>query len=83
MSIIKHPLSTEKAIRMLEAENKMVFICDRTSKKAEIKAALQEMFKIKITKINTMIDRDGNKKAIVTLSKDTPAIDVATNLGLM
>ena len=30
-----------------------------------------------------MIDRNGDKKAVVTLSMDNPAIDVATNLGLM
>ena len=83
MTIIKHPSSTEKSIRLLETENKLVFICDRRSKKPEIKAELESMFKIKITKINTMIDRNGDKKVIVALSDKTPAIDVATDLGLM
>jgi ribosomal protein uL23 len=83
MSIVKHPLSTEKAIRMLEAENKMIFVCDRRSNKKEIKAELESLFSIKIISINTLIDRDGNKRAIVKLSEETPALDVATNLGMM
>jgi len=35
------------------------------------------------TALNTMIDRNGNKKAVISLAGDTLAIDVATNLGLM
>lgn len=81
--MIKHPLSTEKAIRLLESENKLVFVVDRRAKKPEIKEELEKKFKIKIVGISTLIDRDGNKRAIVKLSDDNPAIDVATNLGLM
>jgi len=83
MTIIKYLSSTEKSIRLLESENKLVFIVDRRSRKPEIKAEIENMFNVKITKINTMIDRKGNKKAIVALSEETPAIDIATNLGLM
>lgn len=80
---IKYPVSTEKAIRLMESENKLVFIADRKDTKPEIKAKVEEMFKVKIIKINTSIDRDGKKRAVVTLSADDLAIDVATNLGLM
>ena len=38
---------------------------------------------VKVEKINTLIDTTGEKKAYVKFSKDTPAIDIATNLGLM
>ena len=83
MAKIKHPLSTEKAIRLLESENKLIFIADRRATKPELKAEIESLFNVKVTKINTMITRDGNKKVVVALSEDTPAIDVATNLGLM
>jgi len=83
LNIIKYPLSTEKAIRLMESENKLVFIVDRKSKKAEIKSAIEEMFKVKVTKINTQIGHDGRKKVYVKLSFDTPAIDIATNLGVL
>jgi ribosomal protein uL23 len=81
--IIKHPLSTEKSIRLLNSENKLVFIVDRKAKKPQIKEELEDLFKIKVLNIRTLIDRNGNKKAFVKLSDETPALDVATKLGLM
>ncbi|MBS3135181.1 50S ribosomal protein L23 [Candidatus Woesearchaeota archaeon] len=82
-NIIKHPISTEKAVRLMESENKLTFIVDIKVKKQEIKKALEELFKIKIVKINTLILPSGKKKAYVRLSHETPAIDVATQLGLI
>ena len=61
--IIKHPVSTEKAVRLMESENKLTFIVDRKSKKPEIKNALEVLFKIRITKVNTLILPSGKKKA--------------------
>ena len=81
--IIKYPLSTEKSIRLMESENKLIFRVDKNAKKAEIKKAIEKIFKTKVEKINTLIDTKGEKKAYVKFSLDTPAIDIATNLGLM
>ncbi|MBL7147378.1 MAG: 50S ribosomal protein L23 [Nanoarchaeota archaeon] len=81
--IIKHPVSTEKAVRLMESDNKLIFVVDLKSNKQEIKKALEELFKIKILKINTLITPQGKKRAIVKLSQDTPAIDIATQLGMM
>ena len=81
--IIKYPLTTEKAVRLMESENKLIFIVDRKSNKDSIKKAVEEAFKVKVSKINTMITPQGLKKAYVKLSIETPAIDVATQLGLM
>jgi len=81
--VVKYPLSTEKSLRLMESENKLVFVVDMKSDKKSVKNAIEHMFKVKVTRVNTLIDRDGKKRAYVTLSKDTPAIDVATNLGLM
>lgn len=81
--IIKYPLSTEKSIRLMETENKIIFVVDRKAKKHEIKRAVEELFKIKVVKVNTLIGRDGKKRAYVKISPETPAIDIATQLGLM
>ena len=81
--IIKHPISTEKSIRLMESENKLVFVVDKKSNKKEIKNAIEEIFKAKVLKVNTMITRQGKKKAYVQFSMETPAIDIATNMGLM
>ena len=81
--IIKHPVSSEKAVRLMESENKLTFIVDRKSNKQELKKALENLFKIKVIKINTLILPSGRKKAYIKLSPETPAIDVATQLGLI
>ncbi len=80
--IIKNPLMTEKAVRLMDSENKLIFVVDKKAKKPEIKKAIEEIFKVKVLKVNTLITK-GKKKAYVKLSPDTPAIDVATQLGLM
>ncbi len=79
---IKYPLATEKSIRLMESENKLIFVVDIAASKAEIKKAAEALFKAKVEKVNTLIS-GGQKRAYVQFSKETPAIDIATNLGLM
>lgn len=81
--VVKHPLSTEKSIRLMESENKLIFSVDRKSSKTEIKQAIQDMFNVKVTKVNTFITPKGEKRAYVQFSEENPAIDIATQLGLM
>lgn len=81
--IIKYPLSTEKSLRLMESENKLVFVVDNKATKADIKKTIEESFKAKVTKVTTHNARDGTKRAYVKFSNETPAIDIATNLGLM
>ncbi len=80
---IKYPLATEKSIRLLESENKLVFAVDKKATKQDIKKAVEELFKAKVTAVNTYHAVTGEKRAYVTLSKETPAIDIATTLGIM
>jgi large subunit ribosomal protein L23 len=78
--IIKYPIITDKATRLLE-NNQYSFIVDRYSNKIVIKSAIEYLFNVKVTKINTCNlpkkkKRVGKyigwkpqyKKAIVTLS---------------
>ncbi|MBU0472009.1 MAG: 50S ribosomal protein L23 [Nanoarchaeota archaeon] len=83
MSIIKYPLSTEKSIRLMESENKLVFVVDRKSNKEDIKLEIEKQFKMKVKTVNTLITPEGKKKAYVKFADETPAIDLATKLGLM
>ncbi len=80
--IIKYPLSTEKSIRLMESQNKIVFIVDIDANKDAIKKATEEMFKVKVENVKTYV-RKGEKKAYVKFSKENPAIDIATRMGLM
>ena len=67
----------------MEAENKLIFIVEKKATKPQIKEAIEEMFKAKVVNVNTLITPQGTKKAYVRFSMDTPAIDIATQMGLM
>ena len=81
--IIICPLSTEKAIHLLEKDGWLVFMVDRKAKKPEIKKAIQDMYNVKIVKVNTLISNEGKKRAYVKLADLDSAMDLATRLGLM
>lgn len=82
-NIIFYPMSTEKSMRLIESENKLVFVVDRRATRKEIKDALESLYGIKIEKINVLINRDGNKQAFVKLTQAFSALDIATDLGIM
>lgn len=81
MALIK-PITTEKAIRMLELENKITFLVDRRSNKIEIRKELEKAFNVKVQSVTTHI-KNNQKFATITLKEESPAIDVATKLGLI
>jgi large subunit ribosomal protein L23 len=85
------PVITEKAT-LLSEQNKVVFKVAMDSTKDEIAAAIESLFKVNVTKVNTMIvkgktkrfrgimgRRNDVKKAIVTLAPGQ-SIDIATGL---
>jgi len=72
---------TEKAVGLVEKENKLVFIVDRKADKKQIKEAIEKAFDVKVAKVNTQI-KGGEKKAYVKLKPESKAIDVAVKLGL-
>ena len=82
-NIIKYPLSTEKSIRLMESENKLIFVVNKKATKKEIKKAIEEMFKVDVDNVNTLISADGEKRAYIKFSAKNPAIDIATQMGLM
>jgi len=82
-SIIKYPLSTEKSIRLMESENKLVFVVNKKATKNEIKKAIEAVFKVKVKSVNAFVTPHGEKRAYVRFSQETPAIDIATQLGLI
>lgn len=82
-AIIKNPLATEKSIRMMESENKLIFAVSKKADRQEIKQAIEQLFKAKVDKVNTYITPQGEKRAYVKFNKSTPAIDIATQMGLM
>ncbi|MBD3211124.1 MAG: 50S ribosomal protein L23 [Candidatus Lokiarchaeota archaeon] len=80
--IIKRPLVTEKTFDLIERENKLVLIVDRLSNKSQIKRAIEKIYEVKVTKVNTLITPEGEKKAFIKLHPDYSAQDIAIDLGI-
>ena len=82
-SIVKYPLSSESAIKTIEDQNALVFIVDKRARKPAIRKACQDLYNIKVSKVNTLITPKGNKKAYVVLSKAHDALEIANKIGIM
>jgi large subunit ribosomal protein L23 len=89
--VVLAPHITEKATLVSE-QNAVVFKVARTATKPQIKAAVEALFKVKVTGVNTIVQkgkskrwkglpytRSDLKKAIVTLA-DGHSIDVTTGI---
>ena len=87
--IIRKPIITEQSMEAV-AEKKYVFQVAIDANKTEIKAAVEEIFGVKVAKVNTVrmqgkVKRTGAypagrraayKKAIVTLTADSKTIEL-------
>ncbi|MDV3103052.1 50S ribosomal protein L23 [Thermococcus waiotapuensis] len=80
--VIVRPVVTEKAVSLIEKENKLTFIVDKRATKQDIKRAVEEMFQVKVEKVNTLITMKGEKKAYVKLKPEYNASEVAARMGL-
>lgn len=89
--IIVSPVITEKATNLTE-QNKVVFRVAPKATKPQIKEAVEKLFDVKVTGVNTLVtkgkkkifrglrgQRSDVKKAIVTLAEGE-TIDVTTGL---
>jgi large subunit ribosomal protein L23 len=89
--VLRAPIITEKSTLMSE-HNQVCFFVATDASKPEIKAAVEDLFKVSVTAVNTLIQkgkskrfrgrlgkRNDMKKAIVTLA-DGDSIDVSTGL---
>ena len=81
-SIIEKPLMTEKATN-LNQYNQYSFVVSKSSNQSEIKLAIEKIFKVKVTKVNTSILRGKLKsfKGNVGYRKDTKKAIVALAEG--
>jgi len=81
--VILYPLMTEAASLMVEKENKLVFMVSLKAGKRDIKKAVEELYEVKVEKVNLLITQQGKKKAFVKLHPDYKATDVAIKLGIL
>ena len=89
--VIRRPLITEKSTLVAE-QNKIVFEVAPGADKKAIKEVVEVLFKVKVTKVNTLVQkgktkrfrgflgrRSDVKKAIVTLAEGQ-SVDISTGL---
>jgi len=81
--VISYPMTTEVTSRLIEAENKLVFIVNIKATKKDVKAAVEELYQVKVKNVNTVITSKGEKKAFVRLEPEYSAADVAIKLGIL
>ena len=81
--IIKYPTMTERSVYMIENENKLIFIVEREATKSQIASAIKELYQVEAKEINTLIDRQGKKKAFIKLKEGFSASEVAIKLGIL
>lgn len=85
--IVRKPVITEKSMNEM-ADKKYTFIVDVNANKTEIKKAIEEVFKVKVEKVNTVrvlgkMKRQGRfegrrpsyKKAIIKLTAESKGIE--------
>ena len=70
--LIKQILLTEKGTYLTESENNYQFRVSMNANKIEIKRAIEELFSVRVTAVNTM-RRKGKKKRERTASYGTTA----------
>jgi large subunit ribosomal protein L23 len=80
---LKYPHLAEKSMKMVESENKLVFMVRRNSRKKEIKEAIENAFSVKVERVNFEITMKGEKKAYVKLRPEFSASDIATRMGMV
>jgi ribosomal protein L23 len=76
------PITSEKAVRMIDLDNTLLFEAPRLARKAEIQKEFESLFSVKVEKIRTFV-RKNRKYAYIRLKKENPAIDIATKLGMI
>jgi large subunit ribosomal protein L23 len=76
------PITSEKAVKMIELDNILLFETSMNETKTSIKKEIESIFSVKVVSVRTFI-RQNKKFAYVKLNRANPAIDVATKLGMI
>ena len=83
MSLLKHPIATEKAVGLVDKLNTITYIVDYRSSKEEIAKEFERMFGVKVRSVHTVNMPNNTKKALIKLTREYKASDVAEKLKLV
>ena len=71
--VIKTVRLTEKGTRQGEKFNQYTVVADRLANKTQIRAAVQELFKVKVIKVNTLNVRGKFRRQRTSQAGQTPS----------
>jgi large subunit ribosomal protein L23 len=71
--VIKTVRLTEKGTRQGEKYNQYTVVADRRANKTEIRQAVQELFKVKVTRVNTLNVRGKFRRQRTTQAGQAPS----------
>jgi large subunit ribosomal protein L23 len=81
-SIIIKPHLTEKTMNAIDQQNELTFVVRRTANRTQVKSAVEELYDVKVLRVNTQITSQGVKLAYIKLSEDDDAEDIAVKMGV-
>lgn len=81
--VLLYPQATEKAVRLIESENKLVFIVANDATKSDVKRAVETLFEVRVNNVKVEITHDGHKRAYVKLAPEFMADEIAAKLGMI
>ena len=81
--VLLHPLITEKAINLIESENKLVFIVKGNASRPQVKKAVEDLYSVKVDNVNILRDSKARKRAFVKINEKFKADEIATKLGVL
>jgi len=81
--VLLYPQMTEKAVKLIEAENKLTFIVAQGATRSDVKKAIEVMFEVKVEDVQIEITPKGQKKAYVKLAPEFMADEIASKLGMV
>ncbi|MDI6702364.1 50S ribosomal protein L23 [Methanothermobacter wolfeii] len=81
-AVIVKPHVTEKSMNLIDQNNELAFVVMRKSTKKDIRRAFEELFAVKVERVNTQVTPKGHKLAYIKLAKEHSAEDIAVKLGV-
>jgi len=82
-AIIVKPHLTEKSMNAIDQNNELTFVVLRKANKSQIKNAFEDLFAVKVERVNTQITSSrGEKLAYIKLEAEHSAEDIAVKMGV-
>jgi large subunit ribosomal protein L23 len=81
--VIVAVVRTQKAVSLIEKENKLTFVVRLEATKEDVKRAVEKLYGVEVERVNTLVTPRGEKKAYVKLKPEYKAAELAVKLGVI